>query len=278
MMHKYYKTKNIIITGASQGIGAAMAQELAAMGANLLLMARNQKNLARICEELSQKYPEADFYYYAGDITNANTILKATELAEEKFSQLHGLINNAGFARPGYFEKLPADDFEQTMQLNYLAAVHMTRSMLPLMQQDSFISYTSSVVGYLGVFGFTSYAPSKFALIGFAQSLRQELWFRKIHISVLCPPDTDTPGLKEEDHGKPIETLELSKSAKLMDANVVAKRFLKKLSRKKFMININFESSLFYILQRLMPETVFHIMIHMLKKARKTISSQTQQE
>ena len=270
-IHKFYKQKNIIITGGSKGIGLACARQLAASQANLILVARNKQMLQQVCQQLQQDFPGAHIHPLAGDITLAATQKRLLKLAQDRFGAVHGLINNAGFARPGYFEELSLQNFEDTMRLNYHAAVQTSQMVLPLMPADSFISFTSSVAGYMGVFGFSSYSPSKFALIGLAQCLRQELYFRGIHVAVLCPPDTDTPGLQNEGDGKPPETSALSESAKLMDAETVASRFLKKLARKKFMINVNFESQLFYALQRWVPEIVFKIMIHIIKKARRKL-------
>jgi short-subunit dehydrogenase len=134
------------------------------------------------------------------------------------------------------------------------------------MHAGSFITFTSSVAGFLGVFGFTSYSPSKFALIGFAEALNQEVAARGIRVAVLCPPDTDTPGFEEENITKPYETRALSGTAKLMSAQEVAEVFLKQLERGRFIITCNSESAILYRLQGIAPNFARRYMLRMIRK------------
>ena len=112
----------------------------------------------------------------------------------------------------------------------------------------------------MGVFGFGSYAGPKFALFGLAETISQELAARDISVSVLCPPDTETPGFEEEEKTKPHETRELSKGAKLMTATQVAEKFITALKKRRFVITCNFESGLYYRLTRLVPGIVRMVM------------------
>lgn len=121
----------------------------------------------------------------------------------------------------------------------------------------------------MGVFGYSSYAGPKFALIGLAETLRQEMLARKIQVSVLCPPDTETPGYATENETKPYETASLSESAKLMSADAVAAKFIKGVGKGKFIITCNFESGMLYRLHGIWPSLVFSIMTGMIKKAQK---------
>jgi 3-dehydrosphinganine reductase len=258
-----------VISGASRGIGRALAILLAERGANLVLIARDKKALAITQADCKKANPSGKIETFSCDLAQRKEIENTCAAIRKRHPVLAGIINNAGYARPGYFAELPADEFERAVKIDYLGAVHLTRGLHAQVQQGGLISFTSSVVGYVGVFGYSSYAGPKFALIGFAETLRQEFYQRGIQISVLCPPDTDTPGYSEENKTKPIETQVLSEGAKLMTAEAVAAKFIKAVEKGKFLITCNFESALLYRLHAIAPSLVFRIMIRIISKAQK---------
>lgn len=261
-----------VITGASKGIGRAFALALAPKVKALILLARDAKALKTVAAELVQLNPELVVQTHSVDLSDQKAIKKTTDAIRKAHRNIDGIVNNAGYARPGYFHELPADEFEKAMRVDYLGAVHLTRALHDLVPQGGLITFTSSVVGYMGVFGYSSYAGAKFALIGFAETLRQELARRQIQVSVLCPPDTETPGYAIENQTKPIETQALSAGAKLMTAEAVAAKFAKGIESGKFLINCNFDSALIYRLKSIWPSLVYRIMMGMVKKAQKNKS------
>ncbi len=105
----------------------------------------------------------------------------------------------------------------------------VTRKLLPFIQDGGFVSFTSSMAGYLPVFGYAGYTAAKSGIIGFAGVLRQELAARRISVHVLCPPDTDTPGHRREVLIRPAETSAISRTASLLLPEEVAHCFLNKL-------------------------------------------------
>jgi len=191
----------------------------------------------------------------------------------ERFDEIDGIVNNAGIAIPRYFDDVPPEEFERVMRINYLGSVYPTKAALPHMKPGSFIAFTSSVAGYLGAFGYTSYAPSKFAQIGFAESLEQEVKPRGIRVAVLCPPDTQTPGFDEENKTKPFETKYMAGAAKLLPPEKVAERFLDGLERGKFVINCNAESSVICRLKGAAPNLSRWIMHRMVTKAQRKMKN-----
>ncbi|MBL8035156.1 MAG: SDR family oxidoreductase [Leptospiraceae bacterium] len=258
-----------VVTGASRGIGKAIAHNLAARGADLILISRDKKSLAATAAEIQAKHAGRAVATLSCDLADRKAIEKTCAEIKKKHRALAGIINNAGYARPGYFHELPADEFEKAISTDYLGAVHLTRGLHDLVIKGGLISFTSSVVGFMGVFGYSSYAGAKFALIGFAETLRQELFARGIQISVLCPPDTATPGYETENKTKPYETAALSESAKLMTAEAVAEKYIRGVTKGKFIINCNFESAMLYRLHGIWPSLVFSIMSGMIRKAQK---------
>jgi 3-dehydrosphinganine reductase len=119
------------------------------------------------------------------------------------------LFQCAGYAYPGYFMEIPISEFERQVKTNQLGSIYCVRAFLPFIQRGN-ICLTSSMVGLFGVFGYTAYAPTKFALRGFAEVLHVELACRPITIQVAYPPDMDTPGYQEENKTKPKECFYIS--------------------------------------------------------------------
>jgi 3-dehydrosphinganine reductase len=259
--------KDIVITGASQGVGRAIAGAFAGRGANVMLVARGEAGLDAAVSEMRGLYPDVRIESHACDVSNYEDVSAAVDRTVELFGGIDGVVNNAGVAVPRYFDDIPPDEFERVMRINYLGSVYPTKAALPHLKRGSFIAFTSSVAGYLGAFGYTSYAPSKFAQIGFAESLEQEVRPRGIRVAVLCPPDTQTPGFDEENKTKPFETKYMAGAAKLLPAEKVAECFLDGLERGTFLINCNAESSVIYRLKGAAPGLSRWIMHRMVAKA-----------
>lgn len=114
------------------------------------------------------------------------------------------------------------------MRINYLGAINCTQACLPSMKQHGTgrIVFVSSQAGQLGVFGYTSYCSTKFALKGLAESLQMELERENIHVSLVFPPDTDTPGFKEENKTKPKETQMINETSGVLSAEQVARKIV----------------------------------------------------
>src|SRR6185503_5941588 len=107
----------------------------------------------------------------------------------------------------------------ETMAVNLAGCWHMIQALLPHMKaRGGYIVNTASLAGLIGVSGYSDYCASKFALVGYSEALRAELKLVGIEVSVLCPPDTDTPGFATENRTKPEETKAISASARLMSA------------------------------------------------------------
>jgi 3-dehydrosphinganine reductase len=119
--------------------------------------------------------------------------------------------------------------------------------------QKGHIVNTSSMAGFIGLFGYTGYCASKYAVVGFSEALRRELKPYGIRVSVLCPPNTRTPGLEEENKFKPAAVLKTEEKAKPVDPDFVAKGLLKALPKNEFMIVPTFDGKLAYTLSRHAP-------------------------
>jgi 3-dehydrosphinganine reductase len=156
-----------------------------------------------------------------------------------------------------------------------MGTVNTVRAFLPyfIEQKHGSIANVSSVVGYMGVFGYSAYAPAKFAVVGFSECLRQELLPHNIGVSVIYPPDTDTPQWHEENKSKPQETRVLSGTIKVMPAERVAIALLKGISRRTFTIIPGVMNKFTYFMNRHFPGIVWMIVSGDLRKYWKKLPS-----
>lgn len=233
--------KRVIITGGSSGIGFALAKLFVQEGASkIVLVARNEERLKKCVTELKncdQRSSDQLISHLAIDLS------KDGELVANKFGRLGNvdiLVNCAGFATPGEFQNLKLEDFETMMQVNYLGSVYATHAVVPNMmdKRSGQIVFLSSIGGQLGVYGFSAYSPSKYAVRGFAEVLYHELRPYDIGVSVVFPPDTDTPGYADENRNKPDLCRLISGQADLWNVDDVSKMIIKGIRQRKFMIGV----------------------------------------
>ena len=231
--------KNVVVTGGSYGMGKEIARAFLKEGSNVFTIARNKEKLDASVEELNKDAKKGRRVRgYPSDVTDREGITDTIDRIASGEGGIDVLINNAGIVIPGYFEDLTLDDFETVLRTNYLGAVYTIKAALPylLKHKESAISITSSIVGIKGIFGYSTYAPTKFALIGLAEVLRSELRVKGVQVSVLLPPDTDTPGFKEEKLVRPLETDVIGGTAGLMPPEELAERFMCGFKKGKFLI------------------------------------------
>ena len=202
--------KNAIVTGGSSGIGKVTARLLAQRGANVTIVARNRQRLDQALLEIegARLNQQQRFRAHTADVTSYDEIASTVEGLSEAGGAPDILINSAGIARPGYFHALPLAEFEEQMDTNYLGTLYATKAAVPAMIQrgGGHIVNISSMAGVLGVFGYTAYGASKFAVLGLSEALRIEMKPHGIGVSVVIPNDTDTPQLQEERALQPLET------------------------------------------------------------------------
>lgn len=223
------RNRHVLITGGSSGIGLALARRAAAAGARLSLLARDPAKLAAASAGLQAAIPSSpEIVTLACDVSLESAVLAAVRSAEGVHGPVDILVTSAGTARPGYFEELPVAVFERTMAVNYFGTLYAIKAVVPSMRarRRGAIVLISSGAGLVGLFGYTAYAPSKFALRGLAESLRAELKPAGVGVTIVYPPDTDTPQLAEENRTKPPETRALTARAGLWTADAVARATL----------------------------------------------------
>lgn len=227
-----------IISGGSSGIGKACADKLLERGHHVALLARDPERLELARSELSAKWPQAAISVHSVDVADWETCRNAVS----ELIQAHGapawLIASAGTARPGLFLDQPAEEHARHMQVNFLGAVYLVRAAAPAMAKagDGRIVLIASGAAFLGIYGYSAYAPSKFAIRGLAEILRLELAEHGISVTLACPPDTDTPQLAEEELTKPPVTRRISSAGGVWSADTVASAIVAAATRRRFRV------------------------------------------
>ena len=193
-----------VITGASSGIGRAVAKHLAAQGKNVLLISRNQKKLGELREELLSQSVEV--YVAAGDVADAAFIEKTFEDFLAQGKSFNHLILCAGEAFIKPFNKTTLDDFEQLINSNMLGVVHCCKFGLKNLKAGGNIIMMVSPAGIYGAKGMTAYALSKGGLLAFGKCLALEVAPKKIRVNMISAGYVKT-NMTESLYGNLPETL-----------------------------------------------------------------------
>ncbi len=268
-MKTNFSNQNVLITGGSSGIGLALARLYVAENSNVWLLARNEFNLIKAKSNLKNN-PKGTVEYFVADVTNLSDLKNIVDYFIQNNLKLDHLINSAGVAYPGEFINMKLDKFQWLMDINYFGTVNVIKLFLPLMHKNSHIINISSMAGILGVYGYSAYGASKFAVRGFSDALRSELNMSNIHLSIVYPPDTDTPQLAFENQFKPEITKEIAGNAGAMSAEKVANAIINGVKRNQYVIIPGLESNLIYHATNFLGKLVYPIMdIMVLSAARK---------
>jgi len=268
------KGKSAVICGGSKGIGKETAKLFTKLGSNLCIIARDREELGKVQTECNVLKISSDqmIDVISCDCTNFNVLKRLLDDYVRDHGTPDFLLNVVGYAYPQYVEKLTLENCVNNYHVNYNGQLIPTLILLPYFMEAKrgHIVFVSSLLGFLGIMGYVAYSPSKFALVGLAECLRNELRPYNIKISILCPPDTDTPGFAEENKLKPKECALISEHAKLLHPETVSKAFVKGILQQKFMIFPG-HVKLFWLAKRFLPQLIYRILDNDLIKARKKL-------
>ncbi len=260
----FYANKSVLITGGSSGIGLALSTLLVGTCGSLTILSRQKERLAEASDQL-QQLPGSHATQIStlqADITKRDEISLVLDDYLREYGTPDIVINCAGAAHPGTFTSLDPEIFDWLMNVNYFGTVNVLKSLVPGMKsrKSGIIVNISSIAGFLGIYGYTAYSASKFAITGFSDALRSELKPYRIQLSIVFPPDTKTPQLDYEDQFKPYITQQLSSTANLMSAENVAKEILKKVAKRKYMILPGSEGKLLFTAKNLLGKSLYPVM------------------
>ncbi len=209
----------MLITGASRGIGEAMARLFATEGAQLLLSARTA-TVEKIAAELRAGGHAAEAL--AGDITDDAYVRELIQLGRTKFGALHALVNNAGILQPGKLGMIRIDDARRMLEVNVLAAINLTQYAIRVFPPalGGAVINVASIAGTQGIDGISAYSASKAALIGFTKAAAKELAPRHIRVNAIAPGFIDTDMARQvspEWFAKRVESIRVGRIGKPED-------------------------------------------------------------
>ena len=190
---KILEGKNILITGASRGIGNGIAVTLASHGANIFFTYVNSKNSAIVLEKKIEKLG-VNVKSYKSDASSFDESHKLVKDVINDFERIDVLINNAGITKDNLLLRMSEDDFDKVISVNLKSVFNMSKAMqkIFLKQRSGVFIHISSVVGIKGNAGQSNYAASKSGIIGFSKSLALELGSRNIRSNVIAPGFIET--------------------------------------------------------------------------------------
>jgi len=191
-MHRSLSNRRALVTGASSGIGRALALELARHGVDLVLLARREERLAELATQIRALGRRAAVV--VGDVTDVDARRRALEAARNELGGLDILVNNAGVAAHGRFAEASPERIRPIMEVNFFAPVELIREAIPLLRHGArpIVVNVGSILGERGSPHKSEYSASKFALHGFSQAVRPELAKLGIDVLVVAAGPTET--------------------------------------------------------------------------------------
>ncbi len=268
-MKRLLASSRVLLTGASSGIGAALAVELAKEGADMVVLARREDRLRQVVERIQKDFSDYDPHNGAkkivpviGDVTDPEIRQTAINQCRTKLGGLDILVNNAGAGATSLFERTTEKTVRDMMELNYFALYEMTRSALPLLEESAqskerrllkirpMVVNISSIVGLRGTPHYGAYGAAKFAVTGLSEAMRAEFHGRGIDVLLVCPGTTKTEFF---------DVLHQASSAPDMPVHVavtpehVAMRMIKAMKGGKHRIIPYFQAVILDVMNRVSP-------------------------
>ncbi len=263
--------KLALVTGAASGIGRALAIELARAGADLLLVDIDRAGLLETVQRTSPYGRRADWHVL--DLGLPDEVSHLIKRVRDDFSSLDILINNAGLAYYGTTHEMSTEQWNRVLAVNLLAPIQLTHALLPLLSErpEAHVMNVCSIAGLVGVNRLAAYNASKFALVGFSESLRAEYGPRGIGVTALCPGLVRTrifeKAMTSRDKNVPRFPKWLTSSPEL-----VARRAVRAIRKNQGLVVISAPARVVWWIKRLMPN--FLDRIQRVRRIRRPVAEQ----
>jgi short-subunit dehydrogenase len=253
----------MILTGASSGIGWALAQRLADARARLVLASRNAERLDRLASAIRERGGEA--HAVPTDVTEAAQRSRLAEEAVARFGGLDILINNAGVGAMGLFAEADEGRLRRVFDVNFFGSTELTRLALPHLMRgrQPLIVNVASVLGRRAIPGCTEYCASKFAMAGWSEGLRAELAGRGVHVLLVCPGSIQTAFRENVIEDRIRYAWQGSRG---ISADRCAREIVRAMKRRRNEVVITPEAKLLVWLNRLWPRLIDAVMARLARR------------
>jgi 3-dehydrosphinganine reductase len=250
-----WRNLHSVVTGGSSGIGRALVDRLARRGGRVSVVALDDEDLERVASDHAHR--EGAVTVHAADVGDEAQVRAAIDEAVAAHGPCDLLITSAGITRPGRFLELPDGEFEREMSVNYFGTLHAIRAVAPSMmnRHTGTIVAISSAAGLLGVYGYSAYGASKYAVRGLCDVLRTEMKPHGVHVACTFPTDVDTPMFAGEQAYLPEETRAISGSITPISPEKVAGAVLRGVERRSVYIFADPSTRALDALVRIAPGT-----------------------
>ena len=252
--------KTVVITGGSSGIGLDLALAYSKQGANTVLLARNQARLDKAVKECQKHVIDTTqkILAFSVDVTDKEQLLTAVEHIKSQVGIPHILILSAGIVASERFIEQSDESFDAIMQTNVSGSRSVALAFLPDMikKRSGKICFIASLGGVISTYGYSAYGASKFAVVGMAGAMRQELAEFNVGVSVVCPPEVDTPMVQIEAQNILPQTRFIKDVGGLLQPATVTKATLKGIANNRFMIVPGLMAKISHWQMRVFPRTV----------------------
>lgn len=246
-MHDAWRTA--FITGGGSGIGLRLAEMLAQQGVRLAVFDLRLTDAVR--QRLGRLAPVSVFHEV--DVRDAAGLDAAVRAAVAALGAPELAINCAGVQRARVFEELTAEDFEFVVGINLHGSRNFAAAALPHLAPGAQLVFIASLAGLVGNYGYTAYSASKFGVVGFASALRLECRPRGIGVTVVCPPEVETPMVVEERRTAPAITMQSKQFAGVVTLDALCRDILRGAARGEWLIVTGFKAKLTQWIARLTP-------------------------
>jgi short-subunit dehydrogenase len=250
-MSDFFKNKIVVVTGGTEGIGAALVHLLLTKGARVATCGRNHDKLYR----LQSEYPSYPLHTIVADVSNENDCRHFMQTTINVFGGIDVLINNAGISMRALFKDATTEVIRNVMEINFFGAVYCTKFALEsIIQRKGTIVGISSIAGYRGLPGRSGYSASKFALQGWLEAIRTELMDSGVNVMWVCPGFTASNIRKAalNDEGRAHGKSPMNESS-MMSTEECAAHILKAIQKKKRTLVLTFTGKRTLFMNKFFP-------------------------
>ena len=246
--------KLAFITGGGSGIGRHMAELLMAEGTSVAVFDRsNSPEAVEHLEAVAAKYPGVRCEFFVADVTDDGGLINAVELAVESMGKPDFALNCAGIQIAKLFYELSREEFESVVSVNLFGSRNFAAATLPHMSNGAQFCLIASLAGLVPSYSYSAYNASKHAVVGLAGALRLDYIERGIEISVICPPEINTPMVVEERKTISAAGAKLKDTAGTLELGPACDYMMKQLKRRKYMIVPGFRARALTVIARWFP-------------------------